>query len=286
MQLYTLVALTTVVALARSDPVGLSEADDHPIFARAGIVPKKAGLSGFEGVQTQAGFASLAPYIGWYSDYTPNTQDHTGVQGVPMLWGGEGSSCSVTSARLKSFESAVTMNAPKLMFGFFEPDCDCPLSSSMTVTAAASIWNSHLAPLATNGSILGSPSLCRQIDEDFLTPFKTQITHDWDVTSVHINKLDLAGIKADVEHYRTYGKPLFVSEFACVDDRNGFTPCSDQAQINNFLKQAVTYFESQSDIIAYGPSNGEGLGSTWPFFDSAGHLSSTGKAYLNIINSL
>jgi hypothetical protein len=172
------------------------------------------------------------------------------------------------------------------MFGFFEPDCDCPMSSSMTVTAAASIWNSHLAPLATKGSILGSPSLCKQRDEDFLTTFKSQITQDWDITSIHINKLDLAGIKADVEHYRTYGKPIFVSEFACVDDRNGFTPCSNQAQIDVFLSQAVTYFESQSDIIAYGPSNGEGLGSTWPFFNSDGQLSSTGQAYLDIIKSL
>ena len=286
MRPHIFITLATVAALARSELTSQSVAVNHSIFARAMIVPKKAGLSGFQGVQTQAGFASLAPYIGWYSDYNPDTPDYAGVQGVPMLWGGEGSSCSVTSARMKSFESVVVESVPKLMFGFFEPDCDCPLSSSMTVTAAASIWNSHLAPLATKGSILGSPSLCKQIDEDFLTPFKAQITHDWDITSIHINKLDLAGITADVEYYRTYGKPIFVSEFACVDDRNGFRPCSDQAQINTFLSQAVTYFESQSDIIGYGPSNGEGLGSTWPFFNSAGQLSSTGRAYLDIVRSL
>ncbi|KAJ6193598.1 glycosyl hydrolase catalytic core-domain-containing protein [Bipolaris maydis] len=286
MQLYVLATLAFMTAPAQSELVSQSKTQNHSIFTRANIVPKKAGLSGYPGIQTEAGFASLAPYIGWYSDYNPDTPDYTGVQGVPMLWGGEGSSCSETSARLKSFENAIAKSAPKLMFGFYEPDCSCPFSSSMTVTAAVSSWNSHLAPLATNGTILGSPSLCKQKDEDFLIPFKARITHDWDVTSIHINKLDLAGLKADIEHYRTYGKPIFVSEFACVDDRSGFTPCTNQGQINDFISQAVTYFESQPDIIAYGPSNGAGLGSIWPLLNSAGELSPTGHAYLKSINYL
>lgn len=127
--------------------------------------------------------------------------------------------------------------------------------------------------------------MCKQKDEDYLKPFSSKISRDWDVTSIHINKNSLSGIKADVKHYRTYGKPIFVSEFACVDDQGGFNPCTDQGQINSFIKDAVTYFESQDDIVGYGPSNGAGLGSVWPLTKN-GKLTTSGKTYLNAIKSL
>lgn len=157
----------------------------------------------------------------------------------------------------------------------------------MTVQAAATNWNNLLAPLAKKGTVLGSPSMCKQKDEDFLTPFQAQITRSWNLTSIHINKPDLAGVKADVEYYRNkYGKPIFVSEFACVYDQGGFTPCTDQRVINNFVESTVKYLQSQSDVVGYGPSNGAGLGSAWPLTKSDGTLSKTGKTYLNAIKAL
>jgi hypothetical protein len=86
-------------------------------------VPKKAGLSGYPSIQNTKAFQSLAPYIGWYSDYNPDTPDSGSVQGVPMLWGGKGSHCSVTAGRLAAFKKTVAKHNPKLMFGFYEPDC-------------------------------------------------------------------------------------------------------------------------------------------------------------------
>jgi hypothetical protein len=129
--------------------------------------------------------------------------------------------------------------------------------------------------------------MCKQKDEDFLTPFKSQISTTWDVTSIHVNKNSIEGVKEDVEYYvQKYGKPVFVSEFACVDDKNGFTACTDQGQINTFINQTVAYFEGNKDVIAYGASNGEGLGTVWPLTTSSGALSATGQAYLNAITSV
>ena len=156
----------------------------------------------------------------------------------------------------------------------------------MSVQSAADSWNSLLVPLAKKGTVLGSPSMCKQKDEDFLTPFKAKLTQSWNITSIHINKPDLAGVKADVEYYRKYGKPIFVSEFACVYDQGGFNPCTDQSTINTFINDAVKYFQNQSDVVGYGPSNGAGLGSVWPLTKSDGTLSTTGKTYLNAIKSL
>ncbi|KAI7305488.1 hypothetical protein KC315_g14650, partial [Hortaea werneckii] len=36
---------------------------------------KKAGLSGYVGIQEMQAFSELAPYISWYSDYAPDTPD-------------------------------------------------------------------------------------------------------------------------------------------------------------------------------------------------------------------
>lgn len=60
---------------------------------------KKAGLSGYIGIQDKASFSALSPYISWYSDYTPNTPDVDGVMGIGMLWGADGSPCGSDMVR-------------------------------------------------------------------------------------------------------------------------------------------------------------------------------------------
>lgn len=65
--------------------------------------------------------------------------------------------------------------------------------SALTWTAA-SAWNELIAPYGAKGSLLISPSMCHQADETFLTPFKEQITTDWDVTNLHINNKDMDGV--------------------------------------------------------------------------------------------
>lgn len=174
------------------------------------------------------------------------------------------------------------------MFGFYEPDCDCPMSSNIAnPSTGASNWNSLLAPLAAKGTKLGSPSMCKQKDEDWLTPFKeTGIDADWDVTSLHINKNTLQGAMEDVEYYVSkYGKPVWISEFACVSDNPVWTPCTNQTEIDQFINDVVPFFQNNASVVAFGASNGEGLGDVWPLFGN-GELSATGKTYLNALKNL
>ena len=173
------------------------------------------------------------------------------------------------------------------MFGFYEPDCDCPMSSDMSdATLGASSWNSTLVPLATKyNTKLGSPSMCKQRDEDWLTPFKNAGA-DWDVTSVHINVDTLWSAMMDLDYYvRKYQKPVWISEFACVNDVGGFVACTNQTHIDEWLSWVVPYFQANESVVAYGPSNGEGLNTTWPLF-SNGALSKTGETYLSILKDL
>lgn len=299
MQYYAFIAAVALAQLAQAIDHESDHRHSHAHIGRgtssssiseSNLTPngKKAGLAGYIGVQNKQAFKDLSPYISWYSDYTATTPSTSGVQGIGMLWGGSGSTCAVTSERLTAFEDMVAAGeVPDIMFSFYEPDCNCPDSAQMTCDQAANAWDTEIASLAKNSTVLGSPSVCKQLDEDFLTPFKKAVKTDWDVTSVHINKPDLAGVKKVVEYFwTTYQKPIWVTEFACVHDQPSWQPCTDQGEIDQLIRDAVSYFEGNENVVAYGPSNGNGLGDTWPLTDGNGELTASGKTYLAAIKSL
>ncbi|CED82060.1 Uncharacterised protein family, glycosyl hydrolase catalytic domain [Phaffia rhodozyma] len=224
----------------------------------------------------------MSPYIGWWYDWSANPSGHTGTPiAVNMLWGG-GTVDATDASRLAAFK-ALTYT-PKFVFGFEEPDCAAGSGSSgLSEITGALLWNQLVGPLKAKGSVLGSPSMCKQLDETWLTPFKNLIEVDWDFTSVHINKNSMAGVKADLDYfYNKYGKPMMVNEFACVDDSSSFVPCTDQTAINTFIADIVDIFEADSRVIGYAMSNGDGLGTVWPAW-SNGALTESGQAYLTAV---
>jgi hypothetical protein len=131
---------------------------------------------------------------------------------MPTLWG-NGNTGSQDWNRLEAFKS---MNwNPQYVQGFYEPDCSPPMSSAIDPWTAAALWKSTIYPWKWKGATLVSPGMCKQADEDWLTPFKQAIGDDfmWDITSVHINKVDMDGVRKVLDHYwNTYGKPMFVTE--------------------------------------------------------------------------
>ncbi|GFZ44057.1 hypothetical protein JCM24511_01778 [Saitozyma sp. JCM 24511] len=239
---------------------------------------KKAGLSAGDA------YDAVQAHIGWWYDWTPNPTGHSGTPvGVSMIWGA-GTADSTDAARLAEFE-AMNWN-PSYIIGFEEPDCAAGSGSAgMDVATGVALWNQYVAPKGQAGSVLISPSMCKQAAESgWLGPFRSQISRDWDITNVHINKNSAAGISLDLDHYwNTYGKPMWITEFACVDDSTGFVPCTDQNEINSFIWTAVQMFESDSRVAGYAYSNGAGLGNMWPMW-SNGALSESGQQYLNAIS--
>ncbi|CAD0032140.1 unnamed protein product [Aureobasidium pullulans] len=261
----------------------------------------KAGLSGYPGIETLDMFKQQwVPYISWYSNYepvAPNIQasDHT-VVGAPMLWG-KGDQCltnnpdgPVDKWRLGNFTEYVTSGEtnPNVFFGFYEPDCDCPSSSHITdVNVGVQKWNELIKPLRNRGIALGSPPMCTQLDQSWLTNFAAQgVT--WDITSIHVNKPTVAeGIKV-VEYYVSkFGKPVWVSEFTCVNDQN-WSSCGDQATVNAFIDGMVKYFEGNDMVLAYGANNGEGVPGVWNLMTSSWppQLTATGLHYQSVLKTL
>ncbi|KAF8958355.1 glycosyl hydrolase catalytic core-domain-containing protein [Flammula alnicola] len=258
-------ALVQVVATPSAKPLSSS------------LVPNniKAGIAGGDA------YPYMQDHIGWWYDWSPNPSKPGKPIAVPMLWG-NGTADKQDAARLTAFEHLSTV--PPFVLGFEEPDCPSGSGSAgMSVADGVSKWESLIAPLRAKGTKLGSPSMCKQADETWLAQFSDEISTPWDFTAIHINKNSLDGVKKDIEHYMTYGKPIWVTEFACVDDYQKFEPCTDQDEINGFINVVVDYFQSNSNVYAYAYSNGLGLGDVWPLMKD-NSLSESGQTYLAAIS--
>ncbi|KAG5646999.1 hypothetical protein DXG03_001723 [Asterophora parasitica] len=236
----------------------------------------KAGIAGGDA------YPYFKDHIGWWYDWSPNPSKAGKPIAVPMLWGA-GTADSTDAARLAAFKKISA--APPYVLGYEEPDCPPGSGSAgMSVAAGVSNWQNLIVPLGKKGALLGSPSMCKQADEDWLKQFKSKISTQWDFTAIHINKNSLEGVKKDIDYYwNTYKKPIWVTEFACVNDKNGFVPCTNQAEINAFINMIVPYLEAHEHVYAYAYSNGLGLGNVWPLM-KGGVLSASGKTYLAAVS--
>ncbi|WWD04380.1 hypothetical protein V865_002449 [Kwoniella europaea PYCC6329] len=242
---------------------------------------KKAGIAGGDA------YDQCEDYIGWWYDWSANPSGHTGTPiAVPMLWGA-GTVDSTDASRLSVFEAITT--APQYIMGFEEPDCSTWGSANIDVSTAAGLWNSLIGPFKAKGSTLISPSMCHQAAEQYigwLASFEKQISVSWDITNIHVNKNNMDGVKTDIDYYwNTFGKPIWVTEFACVDDSTDFVPCTDQSEINTYINDIVALFEADERVHAYAYSNGDGLGDVWPMYKN-GALSESGQTYVTAISNV
>lgn len=267
--------LPTAAVVLLVGNLGCAAAVD-PSFIPGG---KKAGSAGGRAVPF------WKEHLGWWYDWTPSPEVTEGVISVSMLWG-SGNNGQEDASRFAEFQDLT--DAPQFLLGFNEPDCSgADVSANMDVGQGVQLWNDLITPWGEKGSLLGSPSMCTQKDESWLQDFSGQdLSRDWDFTAIHVYKPDMAGVQEDIDHYwNTYGKPIFVTEFACVYDQDNFTPCTDQGEINQWINDVVDLFENNENIAAYAYTDGGGLGDAWlPTNNEGSQLSESGETYLAAIS--
>ncbi|KAK8849824.1 hypothetical protein IAR55_005160 [Kwoniella newhampshirensis] len=268
-------ATSTASAVAASTSAATSSGSSSNLTPN-GI---KAGIAGGDA------YDQIKDHIGWWYDWNAVPSGHSGKPiAVDMLWGA-GSVDGTDASRLAAFK-AITQT-PQYIIGFEEPDCSTQGSANIDVSTAVSVWDSVIGPWKSKGSLLISPSMCHQKAEEYikwLSAFNSQISVPFDVVNLHTNKNTVEGVKEDLDYYwSVYKKPMWVTEFACVDDSTGFVPCTDQNQINGFINDVVALFESDDRVYAYAYSNGEGLGDVWPMVVNGG-LTQSGQTYINAVS--
>ncbi|PRP77362.1 hypothetical protein PROFUN_05607 [Planoprotostelium fungivorum] len=237
---------------------------------------KKAGLAG------GTAFNFFQDHIGWWYDWSPVPSGHPGKPiAVPMLWG-DGTHGNTDRQRYQQF-MGMKGSTPTYFLGFNEPDCPGSASSAMAVQRGADLWNQYIAQFADRGTLLGSPSMCMQFAERWLQEFRPKIGRMWDFTAIHIYKNSMDGVRKDIDHYwNTFGKPIWVTEFGCVDDSH-WRPSTDQGEINRFINDIVDLFEHDDRVMAYSYSDVGDLGNQWPLTRN-GQLTESGHTYLNAVS--
>ena len=68
--------------------------------------------------------------------------------------------------------------------------------------------------------------------------------------AVHVYTTTVDNFKSAVTAYRTFGKPIMVTEYACHDYSGNNNQCST-SDIWTFMEGANTWMQSQDDITGY-----------------------------------
>jgi hypothetical protein len=156
-----------------------------------------------------------------------------------MLWGND---------QTADFQRLVVGGYANAALGPNEPDLSG--QSNLSPGDAASLWWKYMQPLKNQGYRLGSPAVTSGSSgkpwlQQFLDSSCAGCSVDF--VTIHWYGTDAQAFIAYVQDFHTtFGKNIWVTEFACQDFAGG--PQADLAQINAFMK-TVTEFMDGADYV-------------------------------------
>jgi hypothetical protein len=186
--------------------------------------------------------------VDWAYDWMPNAEadagsySAAGVQYMPMVWGHPG---------LPDLDS---MPDAEVMLGFNEPNM--LEQSNMSPELAAELWPRVEAAARAHGVLtLVGPSL-NWGDSDVGNPA------DWyrrflaacpncrvDAIGIHVYNCQLSNMKDRVDMFREFGKPLWVTEFACADNPSS---CGKGWSCQcDYMREVIPYLHNEALVAGY-----------------------------------
>ena len=219
----------------------------------------------------------------WHYSWGNELKEHepTNVDYVPMFWGKNVE--DETLAYLKQLKSDGKI---RYLLGFNEPDSE--KQANMTVDQAIDLWTK----LETVGVPLGSPAVVGNPSEsewlkDFMSKAEAKELRV-DFVCMH----SYGGLNADAflakvkEAYDTYGKPIWITEFA-VGDWNATSPAENKytaTQVLSFMKEVLPQLDRLSYVHRYAWYNAKPEDAPLTssiLFDENDQLTALGEYYAN-----
>ncbi|KAI0320249.1 glycosyl hydrolase catalytic core-domain-containing protein [Amylostereum chailletii] len=251
------VAVTASSADAAASPAPTKKASSTPKAATSTKASAKAVAttaastssngSGKVGLCWSNGEASsipnfITPSVKFIYNWKP-TLDYgmktDGLTYIPMLWG---------TKYLDTWKSTVKAGYSNYAAGFNEPD----ISSQSNIDAgyAAQLWKEYMNPLKNEGYTLLSPATATGIK--WMQQFENACNGgcQYDIVAVHVYTTTVDNFKTAVSAYRTFNKPIMVTEYACHDYSGNNNQCSSD-DIWSFMSGTNSWMESQGDIAGY-----------------------------------
>ena len=214
------------------------------------ITSRKRGIA--YGYHSDADLTALSAGIGWWYNWAarPDGTLMTGYPGlgveyVPMVWGG--------TFDVATLERQVPAGA-KYLLTFNEPNFGS--QANLTPAAAAALWpkiemfaksrNMKIVSPAVN--YCGSP--CNETDPFvWLQKFFAACTGcQVDYVAMHWYACTKAALTTTLAKYeQQFGKPLWVTEFSCLDEPNRVNEAGELA----YMREAVAVLEADPMVFRY-----------------------------------
>jgi len=178
-----------------------------------------------------------------WSPWKPKEVEGTNVEFVPMIWG---------EKQLDAAKRLLVPGYARTVLGFNEPDQGG--QSNMNAWHAAEVWRAHVQPLASQGYRLISPAPTN-------APAGTQWLKDFmnacsgctvDAMAAHWYGTDTQNFIDHVTmYYNTWGRAVWVTEFACQNFGGG-AQC-DEGQIWAFVQAVTAWMDGTHMVEKYFP---------------------------------
>jgi mono/diheme cytochrome c family protein len=180
-------------------------------------------------------------FIYSWSPWKPAGSDELGIEFIPMLWGWK---------QLGDFKNIVGPGFARRALGPNEPDHG--EQSAMSPQSAVDLWWQAMEPLKQHGYELISPATTSAPDgKVWLQQFVAACGGcHIDSIAVHWYGTDPQAFIAYLEdHHNTFGRNIYVTEWACQNFGGG--PQCDQGQVENFMNTVTAYMDNTPWVTAY-----------------------------------
>lgn len=257
-----------------------------PVFSQ--VKSKKRGIA--YGGHSEADMAAISGSLSWWYNWSisPDSKvamvyQNYGMDFVPMTW-----NRTYNETTLRAFYASHP-NA-KYLLAFNEPNFTT--QANIKPSEAAAAWprlekiakdyglkivapavNYADQPVTENGIIYNDP--IKYLDAFFAACPTCQV----DYIAVHNYMCYASALSGDINRYKKYKKPIWLTEFACWDQPN-ITPTMQK----DYMMGAIDYLEADTSIFRYSWFIGR-TEMTNPYLElfenTSGKLSELGQLYVN-----
>jgi hypothetical protein len=266
-----------------TSPAPSSDAGPPAAGADASAPSRKRGIA--YGSNTDADLAALSAGIGWWYNWSASPDKTlskayaaTGVEFVPMIWGGTFDPTQLATQVPAGAKYLLTFNEPN--FG---------AQSNLTPAQAAALWPKVQAFADAHDLAIVSPALnycggsCNETNPfTWLDAFFAACTGcRVDYVAAHWYACSKSALQGYLSEYETkYDKPIWLTEFSCLDGSLAATDANEE----KYMTDALALLEADPKVFRYSWFTGRSTGS--PAISvlgaDAGVLTPLGQSYVSL----
>lgn len=251
-------------------------------YARAVTSTFKAGIAWPNGNWVNMKQFESTGKVQWYYTWSPSAVDSS-LEFVPMLWGND---------QISEWESSINSTIRNLgvthILGFNEPDY--ATQSNLTPSAAASLWETQIEPLKSQGILLGSPAPTSAPEgKQWLLQWLNACQGGCTIDFVALHWYDInstAFIEYLEDFHDTFQKPIWVTEWACQN----FNVADEQCSLENivdFMNATQGFMDNTEWVERYAwfgaMENLQGVNQDNALMDSSGRINALGEQYIGAL---